>query len=208
MAPGARRTQAERSATTQLALLEATVACLVELGYARTSTAEVVRRAGVSHGALVHHYRTKDDLVLAALGHLLDARLTAYRAAFEQLRPGDRSVASGIDLLWTQCFGGSTPIAWLELVVAARTNPPLQERLREQERRFWEEALATFGSFYPDAAADPALAEVGLRLTFSILDGLLMGRLNGVPEPDLDAARQAFVALVTPFMPTSPGGTP
>ena len=57
------RTNAERSAATRVRLLDATIDCLIELGWSGTSTTEVVRRAGVSRGAQVHHYPTKEDLV-------------------------------------------------------------------------------------------------------------------------------------------------
>ena len=73
-----RRTNAERSAATQARLLDATIESLVELGWAATSTTEVVRRAGVSRGAQVHHFPTKEDLVLAALDYLLERRLRAF----------------------------------------------------------------------------------------------------------------------------------
>ena len=62
-----RRTHAERSATTRTALLDATIECLAELGYSGTTTAEVVRRAGLSRGAQVHHFPTKALLIAAAL---------------------------------------------------------------------------------------------------------------------------------------------
>src|SRR3977135_1954938 len=86
--PAVRRSQAERSAATQARLLDATIECLVERGWAATSTTEVVRRAGVSRGAQVHHYPTKEDLVLAALDYLLERRLHAFEAAFADL-PAD-----------------------------------------------------------------------------------------------------------------------
>ena len=54
MATAIRRTQAQRSASTRTALLDATVACLVESGFSATTTTEVTRRAGVSLGALLH----------------------------------------------------------------------------------------------------------------------------------------------------------
>ena len=70
-----RRTQAERSATTQRLLLDATVACLVELGYGGTTTAAVAERAGVSRGAQLHHYGTRQRLMGAAVEHLAARRL-------------------------------------------------------------------------------------------------------------------------------------
>ena len=49
--PRKRRSQAERSAETKRRLLEATIDCIVERGYARTTTSEIVSRAGLTRGA-------------------------------------------------------------------------------------------------------------------------------------------------------------
>ena len=61
-----RRTQAERSATTQGKLLVAALECLVEHGYGGTTTTLVAERAGVSRGAQLHHYPTRAALVAAS----------------------------------------------------------------------------------------------------------------------------------------------
>ena len=55
-------------------LLEATVDCLVEHGWSGTTTTLVSRRAGVSRGAQLHHFPTKNDLVVAAVEHLSELR--------------------------------------------------------------------------------------------------------------------------------------
>ena len=55
-------------------LLDATVECLVEHGWSGTSTTLVSERAGVSRGAQLHHFPTKNDLVLAAVEHLSEVR--------------------------------------------------------------------------------------------------------------------------------------
>src|SRR5438309_628978 len=71
-----RRTQAERRAATRTALLDATIACLVEDGYAGTTTRRIAERAGLTPGAQQHHFATKIQLVTEALRHLAD-RLAA-----------------------------------------------------------------------------------------------------------------------------------
>ena len=48
--------QAEKSAMTRSAILEATIQCLLELGYANTTTALIANYAGVSRGAMMHHF--------------------------------------------------------------------------------------------------------------------------------------------------------
>src|SRR3569832_837711 len=64
------RTQAMRRAETRTRLLDATVECLIELGYAGTTTPIECERAGRSRGALLHHFPTKTELVIAAVTHL------------------------------------------------------------------------------------------------------------------------------------------
>src|SRR5687768_16722557 len=113
------KTKAERGAATRTRLLDATIDALIDVGWSGTSTTEVVRRAGVSRGAQVHHYPAKEDLVLAAIEHLLVRRLDEYHEAFDRLPPDDRTPGRAIDLLWDACMG-PTFEAWLELAVAAR----------------------------------------------------------------------------------------
>src|SRR5689334_22411522 len=121
-APPHRRSQAERSAGTQARLLDATIECLVERGWAGTSTTEIVRRAGVSRGAQVHHYPTKEDLVLAAVEHLVDRRTREFQTTFAGLPADARTPAAAMRVLFDQCFR-STYEPWLELAVAARSDP-------------------------------------------------------------------------------------
>jgi AcrR family transcriptional regulator len=123
-----RRTQAERSARTRERLLDATLACLAERGWAGTTTTVVAERAGVSRGAELHHFPTRGTLLAAALEHLAERRLAEYRRAVEALPAGADPVATGIELLWAT-FSDPTAYALLELVVAARTDPELRAAL-------------------------------------------------------------------------------
>ncbi|HKE74942.1 MAG TPA: TetR/AcrR family transcriptional regulator [Acidimicrobiales bacterium] len=191
-------TQAERSAATRTRLLDATLDCLVELGWAGTSTTEVVARAGVSRGAQVHHFPTKEDLVLAAVEHLVDRRLAEYRAAFARLPDSERTTDAAFDLLRSQC-GGPAMDAWFELAIAARTNAALHERFVAVDRRFWDAALANLQEMFPEAAADPALANLALRLSFCVVDGLSLGRLLDIDPAELDAVADTFKLLIAPF---------
>ena len=202
--PAIRRSNAERSAAMQHRLLEATIACLVERGWAATSTTEVVRRAGVSRGAQVHHFPTKEDLVLAALQHLLDRRIAEFDAAFRDLPINERTPAHATRLLYHTCFGSAFE-AWLELVLAARTDHQLHARFVQLEKRFFDAALTAFRALFPAAAADPSFARTALHLTLATLDGLALNRLIGVPAAELDEMLDAFTTMATAFLPPAPG---
>ena len=129
--------QDERSAETRRRLLDATVACLFERGYAGTTTTEIATRAGVSRGAQLHHFPKKDELVVSALEYVFELRLNEMSAAIAEPPPGNREnrIAMLIDAMWPM-FKGPTFYAWLELVVASRTDPALNAAVGAAGDRF------------------------------------------------------------------------
>ena len=116
---------------------------------------EIVRRAGVSRGAQVHHFPTKAELVATAVEHVFERRIEEFRAAFARLPDGAHKGVAAIDLLWPM-FDGQTFDAWLELAVAARTDPELRDRLTTVTRRFSLSVAETFRELFPvPAGTDP-----------------------------------------------------
>ena len=113
-----------RSVATRAALLDAALESLVERGYAATTTIETARRAGVSRGAQLHHFPTKAELLTAAVEHLLERRLAEFRDALAALDPSRDRLDAAVDLLWAM-FQGPAFVAWVELWIAARTDPEL-----------------------------------------------------------------------------------
>ncbi|MEU5877189.1 TetR/AcrR family transcriptional regulator [Spirillospora sp. NPDC047279] len=129
-----RRTQEERTAATRKALLDATIECLVEHGYHGTTTTRVVERAGVSRGAQVHHFPTKNALVLAAVEHLAVKRADEFlEQDLGRLRASDDAVGAAIDFVW-EVHQGPLFEAAMELWVAARTDPEMREHVAALER--------------------------------------------------------------------------
>lgn len=130
----ARRTQEERAAETRAKVLDATVASLIEDGYAATSTNVVQKRAGVSRGALMHHFPSKMDLLLDAVAHLAVQRGLWLGEQAAALPAGTDRQAAGIDLLW-RTMTGPLFAAATELWIAARTDDELRTALVASERR-------------------------------------------------------------------------
>jgi len=130
-----RRTNQERSAATRAAILSATIEQLAEHGYKGTTTVEVAQRAGVSRGALVHHFSTRSDLVLSALEYLCERRLKELEAGIAALSTTEDRPSAFVDLMWST-FEGPLFVAQLELWMAARTDAELFALLLPLERGF------------------------------------------------------------------------
>jgi AcrR family transcriptional regulator len=143
----ARVPQEERTRAMRARLLEATVELLVEKGYAGTSTTLVSERAGVSRGAQLHHFPTKQDLVVAAVRHVTEVRGTELAAAAERLPRGRRRTRAVLQVLGDH-FTSPVFTAALELWVAARTDPallaevaPLEQEVGRETHRLTVELL-------------------------------------------------------------------
>jgi AcrR family transcriptional regulator len=170
--PPRRRSQSERSATTRQALLDATVACLVEDGYAKTTTSRVAQRAGVSRGAHLHHFQTRQALVAAAMEHLAERRGEHLLAAAETLPEGHERISAGLDLLWS---GYASPLyqAALDLWTHARTDPELRDRLVPVERRLDRETAIVSRKLFAELA-DHAGFEGMLEMATATMRGLAL----------------------------------
>jgi AcrR family transcriptional regulator len=135
-----RATQGERTRAMRQRLMEATVDSLVELGWAGTTTTVVSQRAGVSRGAQLHHFPSKQALVVAAVEHLTDRRRDDMRRHAESLPEHDR-IRGVLEILAAQ-FVSPVFFAALELWVAARTDADLRESVAPLERRIGRETHA------------------------------------------------------------------
>lgn len=77
--------QAQKSASTRLQIVEAALRCFVDLGYSGTTTTVIAEKAGLSRGAMLHHFPSKIDIVRAAVEHLHAKRLKAFRKAIDKM---------------------------------------------------------------------------------------------------------------------------
>ena len=187
-----RRTQAERSEATRKLILDATVRIMVRKGAAGLRTGEVVKEAGVSVGAQLHHFPTKRELILAALDYVNERSVEMCRQRVKLARrAGDTgSVINAIIADATDFFFGNG--FFIELALGfGQAEPDLRRVVRRSSRRsrflieeIWREMLEKQG--LPFEIAGDILA-----LTLSVVRGFAMRRFI-----EDDPARRAHLVNV------------
>lgn len=142
-----RRSQASRTKAAREKLLRATLELLQERGYSGLTTKEVAARAGFSNGALMHHFSTKADLVIAAGAHVYERHIESGRrvaaGALAKKDPLEAFIADCVDVYLGDAFIPTT-----EMMVAARTDPlmnaPFQKFMQHYRKTMNEIWLAAF----------------------------------------------------------------
>lgn len=163
--------QEERSRVMRARLLEATVECLVEKGFSGTSTTLVSERAGVSRGAQLHHFPTKNDLVVAAVEHLTKIRGAELAAAAEaELPTGPRRTRAVLQMLGDH-FTSPVFSAALELWVAARTDEALMAAVAPLELRVGRETHRLTVELLRADEKQPGVREL-VQATLDLVRGL------------------------------------
>lgn len=201
-----RRTQQQRREATISKLLDAAIASLAEDGFADSSTNRICRRAGVSQGALFNHFPSRVELLEAVIARISERQLTALASlsALEGLLgspdgdPGDAPSPRLRGLVEFIRARTRTPEhrAWHEVMVAARTDPSLAERMAEPLQRFEQALLATAAAaLLPERPADhPDARRLGL-IALSIMHMMDSEAVTVAvyPNPELEAERTAWL---------------
>lgn len=168
--------QAQKSAATRNLIIEAAIKCFVELGYARTTTTAIADKAGLSRGAMLHHFPSKVDIVRAAVEHLHAKRLRAFRRTVQLTPPAGDRIRANLEAYW-QHVRHPMFVAFFELVVAARTDPELAQILRPAQEAFEQEWHRTAREVFPEWNTDDETFDVALDLTRYVLEGMAISFL-------------------------------
>lgn len=128
MTPPRKRTQANRSADTRVALIHAAIELLHTVGFAGTTTVLIAKRAGVTTGALHHHFATKDELLFGVLDYATE-RLRVRLDTEQLLGPnGALQIPVLVRHLW-QDYGTCEYWARWEIIIGTRSEPELHARV-------------------------------------------------------------------------------
>ncbi len=181
--PGEAGWQAEKSAMTQLAIMQAAVECLIELGYTKATTSLIAEYAGVSRGAMMHHYPSRMSVITAVVGYLHDLRLKEYRELMSGIdNPSGaltqeiikESVTAAWDYVNLPSF-----VAYQELLAASRTDEELKEIMAPVEKDFEKQFLKLVRGIFPHwANTDPTVLEAAHDMVQFLMKGMSLSHMS------------------------------
>lgn len=169
----ARRSQSDRIQEAKDRLMRATIDVLMERGYNRLTTKEVATRAGFSNGALGHHFKTKADLVVAATIFAYEQAVAPSRKIAATIDTSTHPLRDFIEDSWQVYFDWTFTIA-LEVLVVARTDPPLMARIEPVMRGTRETMIEIWMQAFARAGMAEADSETLIALTLLIVRGMAM----------------------------------
>ncbi len=169
--------QAQKSASTRQQIVDAVIRCFVELGYSRTTTTAIARRAGLSRGAMLHHFPSKRDVVRAAVEHLHAKRLRALRNAVADVAADGDHVRQSVDAYWRHVRHPMF-VAFFELAVAARTDRELADILRPAQEAFEQEWYQVAVDVFPEWRGRADNFTLALDLSHYLLEGMAISFLT------------------------------
>jgi AcrR family transcriptional regulator len=171
--PKTRLTQDEKTAETRRRLLDSAIVCLIERGYANTTTSEVAERAGLSRGAQLYHFPRKEELLTSAVDHLFHLMFSEMKEKVGRLGNANDRRAVAIDLLW-EIANGPLATAWIELVVASRTDSYLRGAVTAVNDRMAEFIDQSFKELFPRPESAGADYELIPQMVILILEAMAL----------------------------------
>jgi AcrR family transcriptional regulator len=167
--PSVRASQHE---ATHRRILDAAVASLVEEGSGATTTVAVQQRAGVSRGALLHHFPTHAELLAATVDELVRRNESAARDALATHTDIADPIERATRIL-ADAFAQPAYLAELELWAVARTDAQLRTGLRAAESRARRDLERVVGDLFGPLRERPGYATV-VALTTEFVRGLAL----------------------------------
>ena len=177
-ASDADKQKTQKSIETRKSVIDATIQCFIELGYFRTTTTEIAKRAGLTRGAVQYYFPTTPDVLRASIAHLLEEWMDTYYTALREISSDEDQLSRSIDVYW-QFVRHPLFIAWQELVAASRTEPELAEIIDSAAEVYELKRKEAGRDLYPEHMRSAGENfELGRDLSRVVLEGLALTRLT------------------------------
>ncbi|MES2414528.1 MAG: TetR/AcrR family transcriptional regulator [Pseudomonadota bacterium] len=189
-----RRTQEQRSAAMQLELIDAAVASIAQLGLAPSTLAAIAARAGFSSGAVQHHFRTRDELLLA----VVDA-FGKSLADDSQSGAPDESIAARVHRIfgryWT-LFTSPQYLAVLRIWLGTRPDAPVFREILDHMQAFEMRFDREWVELFADCPATPETIINARHIAFGAMRGLSLRLRHAVDRSRADREAALLEAML------------
>ncbi|MCC5873821.1 MAG: TetR/AcrR family transcriptional regulator [Gammaproteobacteria bacterium] len=186
-AQGDKTWQQTKSEMTRTAILDAALQCFYRLGYNNTTTEKIAAEAGVSRGAMLHHFPSRIALIASAVKHLNEKRLSAYEQEETAVQDQARftRIEEGIESYWRQ-LDSWLFVVFLELQVAARTDPELHAIMVPAVAEFDSASREATRKLFPDLALSEQF-NLAVSVSLYLLEGLAVNKITreSIPLRDM-----------------------
>ena len=162
-----------KSLRTRRRILDAAMRLFAERGYHASSNADVAEASGLTRGAMLYHFPTREDLVEAAIDHIQQRRTEAFEAAARE--QGGDATDQAIDAYW-ELLQQAPFKAFAELEAVARTDPDLARRIAPAQAAFDHAQIGSLSGLL--LAGSGARFQTGRDLARFMLEGLARSTLT------------------------------
>jgi AcrR family transcriptional regulator len=170
--------QAQKSAMTRDRILEAAIDCFINLGYSKVTTAKVADFAGVSRGAMLHHFPSKTELIQAAVEFLHGKLLNDYTQKVSKIPEkleGKERRRAGLDAYWDY-LTDDLFIVYHELCVAGRTDSELKSILDNSTVRFEKHVNESGKELFKEWKDRGDLYLMAMDISKCLMEGMAVGQ--------------------------------
>jgi AcrR family transcriptional regulator len=168
----ANRTRRPAGEVTRTRVLDATIECILELGYYQASSNAIARRAGVTWGTIQHQFGSREAL-------LLEAIKAGWRGLQDDLREAtvtgatlEERLLSVLDLL-ARWYGAPEYVARLQILLDLSSDPATSETTREAVIAHGQELTRAWRPLFAQAMGEAASDRELVEYAFLTLRGFL-----------------------------------
>lgn len=191
--PSQRRTQDQRTAETTGKLADATITLIAEIGFANVTTARIAKLAGVSRGAMLHHFPSKSALIIYATGEMWGRVVAASEKLSADSDPENPDPKVFVETLWGGAMARTNVSVSTDIMLAARGNPELQAHLDIGVKRMFDSYRKAGRHAFGNTGLSVSECDSLIDSVSSTLRGL---RLAQMLSPDADREKAVLAMLV------------
>jgi AcrR family transcriptional regulator len=184
-----------RADRTRALVIDETIRCVLEEGFAAASAKHITERAGVTWGVVQYHFGDRDGLLMAVVDKgfaELTQALTELPTAAENVRDRTEFI---VNAAW-EAFSSPTSMASLEILIATRS---MRDTGASQHLAALGTTFAKLGKHIGEGLDARHAAAIG-NLIWATLRGLVVAALV-VPEPlDTRRERRALIEMITSYV--------